>query len=224
MWLPLMVMALAVSLEPFRIGMTVVMMNRPRPALQMLAFLAGGFAMGTVVGLVVIFALHPAMDSPHVTAPKIQIAVGVLLLINAALLAAGLLGRPRRTPPSPRTERLRQAVAARTDQVLNGRSLWGAGVAGLGIALPSIDYLAALTLIVASGAAAPTQFGALLLFNLVAFALVEIPLLAYLLAPDRTRAVLSTTHDWIRKQGRRGVAIMLAVAGCVLLGAGLVGL
>ena len=38
-------MAVAVSLEPFRIGMTILMINRPRPLLQLLAFLAGGFAM-----------------------------------------------------------------------------------------------------------------------------------------------------------------------------------
>ena len=36
------VMAVAVSLEPFRIGMTVVMLSRPRPMFQWLAFLCGG--------------------------------------------------------------------------------------------------------------------------------------------------------------------------------------
>ena len=39
MWIPLLMMAVAVSLEPFRIGMTVLMINRPRPGLQLLAFL-----------------------------------------------------------------------------------------------------------------------------------------------------------------------------------------
>jgi Sap, sulfolipid-1-addressing protein len=71
---------------------------------------------------------------------------------------------------------------------VTGCSLWVAGVAELGIALPSIDYLAALAVILASGAAALTQVGALLMFNVVAFALVEVPLLAYLLAPQPTRA------------------------------------
>ena len=47
--MPLLAMAIAVSVEPFRIGMTVVMINRPRPGLQLLAFLLGGFAMGIAV-------------------------------------------------------------------------------------------------------------------------------------------------------------------------------
>lgn len=52
------VMALAVSLEPFRIGMTVLMLNRPKPLLQLLAFVAGGFAMGLTVGATVLFLLR----------------------------------------------------------------------------------------------------------------------------------------------------------------------
>jgi hypothetical protein len=54
MLVTVLVMAFAVSVEPFRIGMTVLMLNRPRPALQLLEFLFGGFAMGTTVGLVVL--------------------------------------------------------------------------------------------------------------------------------------------------------------------------
>ena len=51
--------------------------------------------------------------------------------------------------------------------------------------------------------------------------LVEIPLLGYLVAPDRTRAALSALYDWLRSRGRRGVAALLAVVGCVLLAVGL---
>ena len=81
-----------------------------------------------------------------------------------------------------------------------------------------------LALIVASGAAAATQFGALLMFNVVAFAFVEIPLVSYLVAPDRTRATLSALHDWLRSRRRRNIAALLAAVGCVLLGVGVAGL
>lgn len=219
MWIPLLAMALAVSLEPFRVGMTVLMLNRPRPTLQLLVVLVGGFAMGTAVGLVVLFLLRPALGSGQFTLPRVQLAVGALLLLNAALVALGVFGG-RRSEPSTLRQRCEPALA-RMRSVATGGSLWTAGVVGLGIALPSVDYLAALALIVASGAAAATQVGALILFNVVAFALVEIPLVCHLMAPERTRAALSALNDWLRARGRHGVAMLLAVVGGVLVGVGL---
>lgn len=222
MWIPLLVMAVAVSLEPFRVGMTVLMINRPQPRRQLLALLAGGFAMGMTVGVTVLFVLRPALDSAHFTLPVVQIAVGAVVLVNAALVATGVWGRGRDAVSLADTRF--GPLATRTRRLLDGRSLWTAGIAGLGIALPSVDYLAALALIVASGAATTVQLGALMVFNVVAFALVEIPLLCYLVAPERTRAALSALYEWLRAQGRRGVGALLAVIGCVLLGVGFAGL
>ena len=218
MLISVLVMAFAVSLEPFRIGMTVLMLNRPRPMLQLLAFLCGGFAMGIAMGLIVLFAFRRRLllGSTYFTLPKVQILIGVVALLVAAVLAARVFtGRF-----GPRPEKL----ATLAQRLLNGRSLWIAGMAGLGIALPSVDYLAALTIILASRAAAMTQVGALLMFNVVAFALVEIPLLAYLLAPQATRTSMVALHDWIRSRRRVEVATLLAAVGGVLLAAGMAGL
>lgn len=211
MWITVLVMAIAVSMEPFRIGMTVLMLNRPRPALQLLAFLIGGFVMAATVGLVVLFAFRPSLlGSAHFTLPTVQIVIGAAAVLVAALLATGVMPIPR--------------VPARAQGLARGPSLWVAGVAGLGIALPSIDYLAVLAVIVASGAEPSTQFGALLAFIVVAFALVELPLVAYLLAPERTRVLMAALNEWIRSHRRRGVAAVLAAVGCVLLVAGFAGL
>lgn len=211
MWITVLVMAIAVSLEPFRIGMTVLMLNRPRPILQLFAFLTGGFAMAATVGLVVLFLFRPALlGSAHVTLPNVQIVIGVLALLMAALLAMGVTPAPK--------------LPTQARRLAYGPSLWVAGVAGLGIALPSVDYLAVLAVIVASRAAATTQLGALLMFNVVAFALVELPLVAYLVAPDKTRARMAALNDWIRSRRRPEVAALLAGVGCVLLVAGIAGL
>lgn len=211
MWITLLVMAVAVSLEPFRIGMSVLMLNRPRPLLQLTAFLCGGFLMGLSVGAVVLFLLESRLtESAHFTLPRVQITIGALALVAAAVLAV-TKGRPR-TPPAWLT------------RLLDGRSLWVAGGAGLGIALPSVDYLAALAVIGTADVTSMTRWVALVAFNVVAFALVEIPLLAYLIAPDRTRARLAALDDRLRAQGRRGVAALVGVVGVVLLAVGVAGL
>jgi hypothetical protein len=216
MLITVLVMALAVSVEPFRIGMTVLMLNRPRPARQLFAFLCGGFAMGTTVGLIVLFVFRRILlGTSYVTVPRAQLLVGLLILGIAAVVAVDLPGRLGSRP-----ERL--ATPAR--RLMSGGSLSVAGIAGLSIALPSVDYLAALAVILASRAAVVTQVAVLLMFNVVAFALVEIPLLAYLLAPATTARAVTALNDWIRSRRRRDVAILLAAVGCAFLAVGASGL
>lgn len=210
MWITLFVMAAAVSLEPFRVAMTVVMLNRPRPALQLAAFLCGGYAMGLSVGAVALLAVESRLpQSAHFTLPRVQIAIGVLALVAAAALA-GTTGRER-TPPAWLTG------------LLTGPSLWVAGVAGLGIALPSLDYLAALAVIAAGTTEQATRLTAVLVFNVVAFTSVQVPLLACLLAPERTRAAMTRLDGWMRARRRRAAATLLAAVGVVLLAVGLAG-
>ncbi|GBE65034.1 hypothetical protein MFM001_14960 [Mycobacterium sp. MFM001] len=216
MLVTVLVMALAVSVEPFRVGMTVLMLNRPRPALQLLAFLCGGFVMGTTVGLAVLFVFRRSLlGSTYVTVPKVQILIGLLALSIAVLVAMDIRGRLGSRPA-------RLATPGR--RLLNGNSLSVAGIAGLGIALPSVDYLAALAVILASGAAALTQVAVLLMFNVVAFALIEIPLLAYLLAPEATARSVAALHNWIRSRRRRDVALLLAALGAAFVAVGVAGL
>ena len=218
MWITLLVMAVAVSLEPFRIGLSVLMLNRPRPVRQMFAFLCGGYAMGLTVGLIVLFALRPRLPgASEFTLPTVQIVIGTLCLVTAAVLAV-TRRRGGTDPAAP------GRFAGLTRRLTDGGSLWVAGAAGLGIALPSIDYLAVLAVILAAGASATTQLTALLLFHVVAFALVEIPLIAYLVAPQRTLAAMSSLNDWIRSRRRGDVAVLLAIFGSVIIGVGLAGI
>ena len=96
MWISVLAMAIAVSLQPFRIGMTVLMLNRPRPVLQLLAFLTGGFVMAATVGLAVLFLFRPVLSgSAHFTLPNVQIVIGMLALLIAALLLVGGMPAPK---------------------------------------------------------------------------------------------------------------------------------
>lgn len=216
MWLTVLVMALAVSTEPFRLGMTVVMLNRRRPVVDLLTFLCGGFLMGMTVGMVVLFGLRSVADSAHFTLPKVQIGMGIVALAGAGAMVLSSRFRPDRIPETTEPGR----VARQAKRLLETQSPWVAGVAGLGIALPSVDYLAALAVILASGRAPAQQIGALVMFNIVAFALVEIPLIAYLFAPERTRAAMARLNGWFAANRRHALAVALAVIGSVLLTVG----
>jgi len=172
--------------------------------------------MGTTVGLVVLFVFRRILlGTSVVTVPRIQVLIGLLVLGIAAIVGLDLFARLGSRPAK---------MAAPATRLLSGDSLSVAGVAGLSIALPSVDYLAALAVILASGAAAITQVAVLVAFNVVAFALVEIPLVAYLVAPQPTARAVAALHEWIRSRRRRDVALALAVIGCAFLAVGASGL
>jgi len=95
---------------------------------------------------------------------------------------------------------------------------------GVGIALPSIDYLALLVLIAASGLPLSGQAGVLLAFLTIANAVLLVPVVSYLLNPNRTGAVLDRLRDWILSRRRRDYAALLGFIGCVMIVMGVRGL
>lgn len=217
MWFTVLLMGLAISTEPFRLGMTVLMLNRPRPVQHLLAFLCGGFIMAIVVGLVVLFVLRTAItQSAGPTLPILQLVIGGAALLIAAGVISGL--GLRRGKPA------KEKAPSKWRTRLSGESPLLAGVAGIAIALPSVDYLAVLTVILASGAAATAQICALLMFNVIAFAFVEIPLAGYLFAPNRTRVLMNRLNQWMAEHRRWTLSAMLVVVGCILLVSGVIGL
>ncbi|HYB36708.1 MAG TPA: GAP family protein [Mycobacterium sp.] len=239
MWSTVLVMAIAVIFEPIRIALVVLMLNRRRPMLQLLAFLCGGLTMGIGVGLVVLFILRATPLATKFTVAQVQIAGGLLALLIAVVLATNVSVRTiiRRTPagtalggdagvvllePTP-TNGL-EKLSTRARHFLQGSSLCVAGVSGLGTALPSANYMCAMAAILASGAAPAAQAQALLTFNVVAFTVVEIPLISYLAAPHKTRAFLAGLQAWLRSRRRRDVAVLVAAGGCVMLALGMSGL
>lgn len=199
MWTIVLLMALGVSVEPTRLGLTVLMLNRPRPLLQLFVFLCGAFVMGLSLGLTLLFVLRVSrMGQSDVSGPYIQVGLGVLALVVAAALAiTASVQRPPAAPRAPRTG-FADKIARRVRGFLQNNSLWVAGVSGLGIALPSADFLAVIALIHASGATQPVQSMALLFFNAVAFSMVGLPLLSYAAMPGRTYEMVTALHTWVR--------------------------
>jgi hypothetical protein len=161
-----------------------------------------------------------------------QIAIGLLMLVAVAVLIAA--GRSARQPagvpvpaggpfaqvPQPSTPTVFCRLSTRAQQVLQGGHPWVAFVAGLGSATNPVEYVAALAVIVASGAAIGTQISAAVMFTVVVLAVAEIPLVSSLAAPARTQAVMLQLHDWVRTRRRRILALMLAVAGVMLVATG----
>ncbi|MGO8771095.1 MAG: GAP family protein [Mycobacterium sp.] len=237
MWATVLILAGSVIFEPIRLGLVILLLNRRRPLLQLIAFLCGGFTMGVGVGLVVLFALRTAPVIGHLTVAEVQVGSGLIALLIAVVLSmtvtlqnvftrapapvdgyggVTLLERPPESGMQRLTERARG--------FLQGDSLYVAGIGGLGAALPSANYMGSMAAVLASHAAPVTQVQALLAFNLVAFTVAELPLVGYLAAPQKTRAFMAALHTWLRSRSRRDAAALVGVGGGFMLMLGLTSL
>ncbi len=236
MWATVLILAGSVIFEPIRLGLVILLLNRRRPLLQLIAFLSGGFTMGVGVGLVVLFALRSAPVIGHLTVAEVQVGSAVIALLVAVVLSmtvplrsvfartpvaaavggyggVGLLERP----PTGGLQRLTE----RARGFLQGDSLYVAGISGLGAALPSANYMGSMAAVLASHAPTVAQIQAVLAFNMVAFAVAELPLVSYLAAPQKTLALMAALQTWLRSRSRRDAAALMAVGGGFMLMLGL---
>ncbi len=221
MWMTVAVLATAVNFEPSRPTLVPLMLARPRPIVQLAALYLGIFSTGMVAGLLVLFVFHRTpLGTDPVNGGRVQIAIGLFALLIAAVTASNLLRR-RRKRDAP-ADRPVEKVAEHARNVLRkGNSAWVSFLLGLGIGLPSVDYLAVLVVIGASGASPPVQITALLVFLVLGNAFIAIPLAAYVLDPHRTNRRIALCQSWIRERTRRQIAAVLVAVGLIqiLLGA-----
>ena len=263
MWSSVLVLALLTAPDPVRLGLTLLMISRPRPVQNLLAYWVGGM-IGSVPAVVVpLMMLHftPMFTSftqnlatpataASATVRHIQIGMGVLALLIAALMTVRFSTRQRAHLPIPGGNTSTLMLDSNTPTAMSrllGRgqnaateggsairrllghahnawengSLWVALVVGIGSMPPPLQVLLVLTPIVASGAALGTQVSAAIAFVVGMLAVVEIILVSYLATPANTQAVLRLVHDWVRAHRGQVLVTSFAVAGAWLVASGM---
>jgi hypothetical protein len=253
MWTSVLGLALLISLNPLLLGVILLIISRPRPLQNLLAFWVGCLIVNVPAMLVPLMVLHltptftsfaqdlatPAANS---TVQPIQIGIGVLALLIAALMTVRLRVRQRAHLPTPGGNKSILVLDSNTPTAISrplgraqdaatkvgsairrllGRahnawengSLWVALVFGMGYLPPPPLVLLVDTTIVASGAAIGAQVSAAIAFVVAMLAVVEITLVSNLVAPAKTQAVLRPLHDWARAHRRQVLVVFFAVVG-----------
>lgn len=216
------VIAVVAALDAGLLAAAVVMLGRPRPARQLLAYLIGGMTFSIIVGLLIVFALRGSsvLRGPDKsTRAVIEVAAGALLIVIAAAVVSG-----RRVQWHPRRSRKRDAEHPRQslpERALGHDSLWIAWAAGAAYSWPGAEYLAGLALLAKLNTSPAANVGAILGFNVVMFALIELPLLGLALLPDRTQALTEKLNTWMTSHRRTLIVIVAGAGGAYLLLSGL---
>jgi Sap, sulfolipid-1-addressing protein len=146
--------------------------------------------------------------------------IGVLSLAIAFVLATGrdaVLTRRRTAKRDAGTPK-----PAWSERMLSRGSAKLTFVAGALLSFPGLSYLAALDSIVKLDVSALPSTLLVLTSCLIQQLLLELPLLGYTFAPERTRAAVTGLRTWLARSGRRAVVIGLTGIGILLITRGLI--
>jgi len=246
MWTWMVVTGLFMATDPIRLGLVLLLVTRRRPALNLFAFWAGGMAAAVGVATIVLVLLRDvalvaiqtvvaAINDVRseiiiLAGGRLQITVGVVALMIAANMVARDRARTR-VPVSvgdgPGLVELpeRSGMIARlgevSQKILNGDFVGASFVVGLTSSAPPYESVVALTIIMASGAGIGAQFSAFLLFIFLILVVVEIPLVLFLVMPQKTEAAILRLDQWMRGHRRQIALTMLIATGVIFLVQGL---
>jgi uncharacterized membrane protein (UPF0136 family) len=222
-------LALLAMLNPTLLAAVTLMLLLPSPKRLMLGYLLGAYTTSITVGLVIVFALHDSnsVGGKHTIGPIEDIVVGSLLL-----LVAFVLRTDRDRSLRERRERRKSAKLAKNggeeQQALPIRLL-GRGsprisfVVGLLLSFPGVSYLVALGRIDGLDAAAVPTTLLVVGFCLIQQMFLEVPLVGYALAPERTQLAVDGFRAWLARNGRQVGIIVAAVIGALAIIHGVLG-
>jgi hypothetical protein len=195
--------SLTAMANPTLVGVTTLMLLLPSPQKLMLGYLIGAYAMSITLGIVIVRAEQHAglvQAGKQTINPVLDLALGMIVLTIGLLLRSGR-DRPvrerraeRKRDKPPKTPRW-QKVLSRGDPKI-------AVLIGAVLTLPGASYLAALTGIAKLNAAAPASVLLVVMVNLIMLALLEVPLLCFLFAPEWTPVAINRAKAAAQRRGR----------------------
>jgi hypothetical protein len=226
----ILLLALAAAFYPTLLAIVIVVLGRPRPARLLAAYLAGGMLVSLGIGLACVFVLegvgaNEGGESSTAAGAVVDIAVGALALCIAGAIHTGRDPRPTwlRKKRAPVTGTAPKKPPW-TQRAIGHDSLRVAFGLGVVLDLPSVWYLIALKDIVNGGYSPVAEVLLVLVFNVIMFTLIEVPLIAYLVAPEKAAEIVARFNASLRSHGRRIMECVAATFGGYLVVKGIVAL
>jgi hypothetical protein len=210
-------LAVLAALSPTALLVAAVFLGSARPRATSLTYLAGAITMTAVMAAIVFVVLragHLYKPREHEARYGLRLGLGLVLLIVAAYLRR----RPRR-PKEP----------AKQDQGLVARLIASPGakaafVVGVLIYTPSITFVAAVQVVATAKSSVAASVLGLAVVIAITVAFVWLPLVLYLITPERTGRLLASFNGWLRAHGYLLLVGAIALAGVLLTINGILGL
>ena len=203
------------------------MLVMPHPRRLLLGYLLGAMMTSVTLGLLIVFALDGSSaltsTAKHTLNPLVDIVLGGLLLVIAFVVATG-----RDTRRRARSERRRAAKAdkgpPRWKRALSRGGARTTFAIGAVLTLPGTSYLLALDATAKEDLSDVEMVLTVVAINVIMLALLEVPLIGYTVAPEKTAATVERLGVRLSRDGGKIALVVLVALAVALIGRGIGGL
>jgi hypothetical protein len=216
--------ALTAALNPTLLAAVTVMLTLQKPKRLLLGYLLGALLTSVTCGLVLVFTLPGSRTSDtakHTVNPAIDITVGAIILLTVFVVATGRDQR-RRAWSERQRDRSKDKPPPRWKHTLSKGSARDTFVVGVLLSFPGASYIAGMTQLSKQHVSTVETVIAVLAFNVIMLALLELPLLGYATRPRETAAAVQRFSSWLSRRGGRVALIGAAILGVILIGRGVI--
>jgi Sap-like sulfolipid-1-addressing protein len=212
-------LSLTASLNPTLVAATTVMLLLDRPVRLMGGYLLGAYITSLTLGLIIVFSLSDsgaANTTQNTVNPAVDIGFGAIFLAISFVLYTGRVERIRQRRAAKKAAKGPQEPP-RWQRELSKGSPRVTFLVGAALTLPGASYLAGLASIHKLHYSTAETVLLVIGFNVVMLWLLEVPFVAFLVAPEKTPQGIARAKAWVSRH-----AHMFAVRGFAAIGALLV--
>lgn len=229
--LAIFLLSLVALFNPSLLAAVTVILLLPRPRRLMAGYLLGAYLTSVTTGLLLVFSLNGSgveSTSKRTISPLDDIVVGGIALTIAWILRTGHdrgFQERRRAKKDARLKAKREA--GKPTQSLPLRML-GKGdpkvtfVVGVLLSFPGVSYLVAIGHIDHLNLGVAPTVLLVVYFCLTQMLLLEVPLIGYAVAPERTEDRVTRFRNWMGRSGRTAAVVGSTVIGIWLLFRGVI--
>jgi hypothetical protein len=219
-------LSLTASLNPTLVAATTVMLLLDKPVRLMGGYLLGAYLTSITLGLIIVFSLSDsaaANTTENSISPGVDIGLGAVFLAISFVFYTGRVERIRERRAAKKAAKGPQEPP-RWQRELSKGSPRVTFLVGAALTLPGASYLAGLASIHKLHYSTPETVLLVIGFNVVMMWLLEVPFVAFLVAPEKTPQAIAGAKAWISRHSHAFIVRGTAAIGSLLVLKGLIGL
>lgn len=215
-------LALVAMVNPTLLAAATIMMLLPNTKKLMTGYLLGAYTTSITLGLLIVFSLNDTASvetSQRTLGPAEDLVLGALALVVAYALGSAGTERIRERRRQRKEEKAKESEPKQSwpERMLGRGSARVTFAVGVVLTFPGVSYLTALDRIAKLDVSDAVTVLLVLVFCLIQQLLLEVPLLGYAIAPERTERAVTGFREWLARNGRRAATYVAAGIGTLLI-------